>query len=93
MSEGLRENELETLKKNVERLLSEYLSLKQKYEYLAVEYQNMMEKLNEVEARSENKNNVEPVVANSSEMVLIKAKIEEYIREIDDCIAMISVQD
>lgn len=86
-------NQLNILQGNVERLLSEYLSLKQKYEYLAVEYQSLREKLNLLEAQPKNKNNVEPAIVSSSETVLLKAKIEEYIREIDDCIALLALQD
>lgn len=93
MSDGLSSNQINVLQQNVERLLSEYLSLKQKYEYLAVEYQSLREKLNSSENQLINKNNVEPAIVSSSETVLLKAKIEEYIREIDDCIALLAVQD
>lgn len=93
MSEDLSTNQLNALESNVEKLLSEYSSLKQKYEYLAIEYQSLREKLNTYDSQSKNKNNVEPVMASSSETVLLKAKIEEYIREIDDCIALLALQD
>lgn len=86
-------NQLNVLEKNVDRLLSEYLALKQKYEYLAVEYQSLREKLNHLESQPKTKNNVEPAIVSSSETVLLKAKIEEYIREIDDCIALLALQD
>jgi hypothetical protein len=93
MSKSLVNDQLNVLKVNVERLLLEYTSLKQKYEYLAVEYQELREKLSVQDNQSRNKTNVEPAVVSSSEMVLVKAKIDEYIREIDDCLALLALQE
>ncbi len=93
MSDDLVINQVKILKKNAEMLLSEYVALKKKYQDLEQVHKEVTQKLISLENEVQEKNNVEPVIVNSAQTLALKSKLAEYIKEIDDCIALLATQE
>lgn len=89
--------ELSTLERKLSLLLREHQSLKDKIRILQDENTNLKSVIAEKQAQVESFNNkfkisklVDTIGADKSDTAELKSKLDEYIKEIDKCIAHLS---